>query len=480
MVVSTFYLGSLLATAEHDRTIKDYAGDGVLVLMGAYLGVTSLPVVMMVDRLFGEFLPSTLLGVVIACLGGVFFLVARRPRSNAALAVAWVAFGSAVVLQAPFVDRVGSDPTLLERLHAGLEVFVILAGAAYASAIFATARTSATARIVLNAGVRVAYLIALVMLILGIAFPRERLNDYFFALSDPSSLSRRGFWLFAVCWITVLLVFTIMWSVLWRQQIDEAERARAASLAAAIPVMVAGTVLPYEWSLWCYGAANLILLYAQLQFHAAAAERSVFLSRFLSPDVSALVDAHGLAEVMKPHEVELTVVCCDLRGFTAYAEAVPSQAVIDLLEEYYEAVGEAVAEHGGTIKDYAGDGVLVLVGAPLPRADHARAGLALANRLRDEIAQVTDHWSTGIHPLGVGVGVSSGKVTVGAIGSNARMEYTAVGLAVNLASRLCATAVDGEILLDHRTVELARAEGVTSRGSMQVKGMASAQAVYAT
>ena len=83
------------------------------------------------------------------------------------------------------------------------------------------------------------------------------------------------------------------------------------------------------------------------------------------------------------------------------------------------------------------------------------------------------------HPLGLGIGVSSGKVTVGAIGTSARMEYTAVGMAVNLAARLCAAAVDGEILLDHRTVELASAEGVTPRGSMQVKGLAAAQAVYA-
>ena len=431
------------------------------------------------DRLFDDLLPSTLLGVVIACLGVVFFVVSRS-RSTTALSFAWFAFGFAVAAHPLLVDRVGTDATLLERLHVGTEVAVIVGATAYASAIFATAQAGPRARVILDKGIRVAALLAGVMLLLGIVYPQERMNDYWFALSDPGSLSRPGFWLFAGCWILVLLVFMIMWGVLWRQQIDEGERARAASIAIVVPIMIVGTIVPYEVSLFCYGAANVIMLYGQLRFHAAAGERSAFLSRFLSPHVSSLVDAHGLAEVMKPHEVELTVVCCDLRGFTSYAEAVPSQAVIDLLEEYYDAVGDAVAEHGGTIKDYAGDGVLVLVGAPLPRPDHARAGLALANRLRDAIAEVTQHWSTGIHPLGVGVGVSSGKVTVGAIGSSSRMEYTAVGLAVNLASRLCSAAVDGEILLDHRTVELASAEGVTSRGSMQVKGMAAAQAVYAT
>jgi class 3 adenylate cyclase len=437
-------------------------------------------VVIMGDRLFDEFLPSTLLGAVIAALGVVFFIVSRRPRSTIVLAIAWVTFGIAVVFQPPQVDQVGSDPALWERLHVALEVSVIVSGAMYVSALFATARPSPRARAVFDVSLRLAFVIAAGMLLMGIAFPRERMNDYFYGLDDPDSLTRPGFWLIAAGWILALLVFSVLWSVLWQAQIDEGERTRAASLTVGTPIMVAGTVLPYEVSLWCYGGATVILLYGQLRFHAVAGARSAFLSRFLSHDVSVLVDAHGLAEVMKPHEVELTVVCCDLRGFTAYAEAVPSQAVIDLLEEYYEAVGDAVAEHGGTIKDYAGDGVLVLVGAPLPRPDHAQAGLALANRLRDDIARVTDHWSTAVHPLGAGFGVASGSVTVGAIGSISRMEYTAVGMAVNLASRLCSAAVDGEILLDHRTVELAGAEAVKPRGSMQVKGLTAAQAVYAT
>ncbi len=430
------------------------------------------------DRLFGEFLPSTLLGGVIACLGLLFLVVSRRPRSSSALGTAWMAFGIAVIFQPPQVDNVGADPALWERLHVGLEVSVIMLGAAYAAAIFRTARKTSRAATILDLGVRTSFVSAAVMFVLGVVYPRERMNDYFYGFDD-GGWERTGFWIFAACWIANMVVFSAMWAVLARQEIDEGERTRAATLSAAVPVMVAGTVVPYDAALWCYAGATLILLYGQLRFHAAAGERSAFLSRFLSHDVSALVDAHGLAEVMKPHEVELTVVSCDLRGFTAYAEAVPSQAVIDLLNEYYNAVGDAVAEHGGTIKDYAGDGVLILVGAPLPRSDHARAGLALANQLRDAVATVTKHWSTGVHPLGLGIGVSSGKVTVGAIGSSARMEYTAVGLAVNLASRLCSAAVDGEILVDHRTVELASAENVQARGSMEVKGLSLAQAVYA-
>jgi class 3 adenylate cyclase len=432
------------------------------------------------DRLFDELLPSTILGVISACLGLVFLLIGIRTRSTVTLACTWMALGASATFNPLFVDRVGSDPTLLERMNPVFEAAVVLSATAYASALLATSKATPRARAVLTGLVRAGYAVGAGLFLIGAVFPQERANDYWFGLADAGSVDRQGYWLFAGAWAVVGVLFVTLWAALWRQQIDGAERVRAATLIAAVPLLTVSTTLPYHWAVWAIAAAVLIMLYGLFHYYAAAGERSAFLSRFLSPDVSALVDAHGLAEVMKPHEVELTVVCCDLRGFTAYAEAVPSQAVIDLLAEYYDAVGDAVAEHGGTIKDYAGDGVLVLVGAPLPRADHARTGLALANQLRDTLAEVTRHWSTGIHPLGLGIGVSSGRVTVGAIGSSGRMEYTAVGMAVNLASRLCSAAIDGQILLDHRTVELANAEGVTSRGSMQVKGMAAAQAVYAT
>jgi adenylate cyclase len=227
------------------------------------------------------------------------------------------------------------------------------------------------------------------------------------------------------------------------------------------------------------GITLVIGVYGQFRYFVAQGERGAFLSRFLSAQVAETVRIDGLASVMQPGEREVTVIACDLRGFTAYAEAVPSQAVIDLLGEYYDAVGLAVAEIGGTVKDYAGDGVLMLIGAPLPRPDHAAAGLRLAVLLHATIRPVLAHWSTGPHPLGVGIGVASGTVTAGAVGSSSRMEYTAVGTAVNVAARLCAAAADGETLVDQATVELAGVDGLTSRGNMSIKGLAAEHMVYA-
>src|SRR6185369_12580505 len=154
-----------------------------------------------------------------------------------------------------------------------------------------------------------------------------------------------------------------------------------------------------------------------------------------------------------------SVVCCDLRGFTAFTAATESKKVIAILREYYDAVGAAATECGGTIKDQAGDGVLILVGAPIRYEDHALRALALARKIRERGMEITARWSDQNLTLGVGVGVASGFVTVGVIGGASRLEYTAVGPAVNLASRLCSEAAHGEILIDGRTLDLLDEEG---------------------
>lgn len=161
------------------------------------------------------------------------------------------------------------------------------------------------------------------------------------------------------------------------------------------------------------------------------------MSRFLSPQVAALVNREGLHAAMREDCHELSIVCCDLRGFTAFAGGHSSQDVLDLLREYYDAVGDAALEVEGTIKDYAGDGVLVLVlvlvGAPMQFDDHAACAVNLAARVREAVVEIIDKWSTNEHPLGVGVGVASGMVTVGVIGGEGRLEYAAVDQPVNLA-----------------------------------------------
>ena len=132
--------------------------------------------------------------------------------------------------------------------------------------------------------------------------------------------------------------------------------------------------------------------------------------------------------------------------------------MIQILREYYDAVGEAATSVGGTIKDQAGDGVLILVGAPIRIENHAHRALELARKIRASGVSLTARWSDGNLQLGLGIAVASGFVSVGVIGTASRLEYAAVGPAVNLASRLCSEAAHAEVLVDERTVELAGAE----------------------
>lgn len=183
------------------------------------------------------------------------------------------------------------------------------------------------------------------------------------------------------------------------------------------------------------------------------AEANRFLTRFLSPQVARVAKERGMASVMQKSRSQLTAIECDLRGFTAFSESVASEEVVDLLEHYYSAIGEAVSEFGGIIKDYSGDGVLVLVGAPVPYPDHARRAVLVAFKIRERVMEVLSAWQRMGLELKVGIGVASGYVTVGAIGGAEQLEYVAVGPAVNLASRLCERSTD-LILVDQRTASL--------------------------
>lgn len=175
-------------------------------------------------------------------------------------------------------------------------------------------------------------------------------------------------------------------------------------------------------------------------------------ARFLSPQVLDMVRQRGMRTALRGERLELTAVFCDLRGFTRYTQTHPTEYALELLRDYYKVVGRAAAAAGGTLKDFVGDGALILMGAPRPVPEHADVALALADALRDDIERILMRWTSRTAPLGIGIGVASGEVQVGVVASDSRYEYVAVGPAVNIASRLCESADDGEILVAPETV----------------------------
>lgn len=166
----------------------------------------------------------------------------------------------------------------------------------------------------------------------------------------------------------------------------------------------------------------------------------------------------AIAAPRRDAQHEISSVYVDVRNFTRFSEIVDSRDAMRFLRDYYDAVGEVVTRFGGTIKDYAGDGMLILVGAPRYLTDHADRAVKMSLAIRAAGVAVTARWEHHGVDLGIGIGVASGVVSLGMVGSPARREYAAVGPAINLAARLCSKAAKSEILLDEHTQALALAQ----------------------
>jgi adenylate cyclase len=135
-----------------------------------------------------------------------------------------------------------------------------------------------------------------------------------------------------------------------------------------------------------------------------------------------------------------TVMFSDLRGFTSFAESLPVTRVIEVLNRYLGEMSEAILDHGGTLVAYMGDGIMAVFGAPIEQADHADRGLAAAREmLGPRLASFNQYLiDEGLHDEGfrMGVGLNSGPVMSGNVGSERRLEYTAIGDTTNTAARL--------------------------------------------
>jgi adenylate cyclase len=193
-----------------------------------------------------------------------------------------------------------------------------------------------------------------------------------------------------------------------------------------------------------------------LAAQVAEIERMGRLRRFLSPQVAELVLSSGGEALLESHRREVTVVFCDLRGFTAFAEIAEPEEVISILHEYHAALGTLINKFEGTVEHFAGDGLLVLFNDPLSCSDPSKRAVLMSLEMREEVSRLIKNWRTSGHELGFGIGIASGHATLGCIGFEGRFQYSATGTVVNLASRLCDLAADGQILLDvkvHRVVE---------------------------
>jgi adenylate cyclase len=192
------------------------------------------------------------------------------------------------------------------------------------------------------------------------------------------------------------------------------------------------------------------VLERRVQEQVDALERLGRLRRFLSPQLADLVVSSGDDSFLESHRREITVVFCDLRGFTAFSETVEPEDVMQVLNEYHAALGDLVHRFEGTLERFTGDGMMVIFNDPLPCPDAPQRAVRMALAMRGRIADLSESWRGRGHDLDFGVGIAQGHATLGRIGFEGRFDYTAIGSVTNLAARLCAEAARRQILISQR------------------------------
>ena len=212
-------------------------------------------------------------------------------------------------------------------------------------------------------------------------------------------------------------------------------------------------------------------LTTRVQTQVGEIERMQRLRRFLPPQVADLILATGEETLLEAHRREVTVVFCDLRGFTAFAETAEPEEVIALLREYHGVLGPIINAYEGTLERFTGDGLLVFFNDPVPCDDAAERATRLAVESRAGVGALLERWSRIGYDLGFGVGIAQGYATLGRIGFEGRYDYAAIGTVTNLGARLCGEAKSGQIVVSPKVAT--RIEAIATLeplGSLTLKG----------
>src|ERR1700724_2334430 len=159
------------------------------------------------------------------------------------------------------------------------------------------------------------------------------------------------------------------------------------------------------------------------------------LKRFLAPQLAEMIVSIGDESILESHRRDVVVVFCDLRGYTAFAETGEPEEVWTVLREFHAALGPLVSRFEGTLDHFSGDGLMVYFNDPLPCPDPAERAVRMAVAMRAAVGALMSGWRRRGFEIGFGIGVAQGYATLGRIGFEERVDYTAIGNVTNLAAR---------------------------------------------
>jgi adenylate cyclase len=218
---------------------------------------------------------------------------------------------------------------------------------------------------------------------------------------------------------------------------------------------------------------------AHEQLAESAIQRSA-LERFLSPDVVEMIAADPTGVKLGGINQKVSVMFADIRGFTSLSERMAPEKIVELLNEYFTRVTDVIFDNGGTLDKYIGDAVMGVFGAPISKGNDAINAVKAAVEIQSLLVEMNRDAAARKWPeLKVGIGINTGIVTAGNIGSPRRIDYTVIGDAVNIASRLMSSAMPGQVIISKKTADdLEGKFPMTALPPMKVKGKAEAIAAF--
>jgi len=222
-------------------------------------------------------------------------------------------------------------------------------------------------------------------------------------------------------------------------------------------------------------ASQAAMAIHNVQLHEQVVEaekRRQDFGRFLSPDLVERIMTSGASFELGGQKTEATTIFCDIRGFTNISERSAPQEIVAMLNEHFTAVTEIIFHYQGTINKFIGDEVMAVFGAPFSTGDEPFQAVCAAIAIQNKNRELNElRKRNGKPPIELGIGMESGEVSAGYIGSPMRMEYTVIGDKVNTASRLCGQAKAGQIIVGKDTWERVkdRVEGQLT-GTVPLKG----------
>ena len=263
-------------------------------------------------------------------------------------------------------------------------------------------------------------------------------------------------WLWIFAWAVVGA--TLSWIQRYRGGINQRSPFKIVSIFLAGGSLVYGCYLAFLQGWWIpvvppvlalFGSAIAISSYVA---YLATGMRQTF-GRYLTDEVVAnlLETPQGLE--LGGEKRKVTILISDLRGFSALSERVPPETAVDVINFYLEVMTEVISQYHGTINEIMGDGILVMFGAPIAREDDSPRAIACAIAMQLAMDRVNQHnQQLNQPPLEMGIGINTGEVLVGNIGSKKRAKYTVMGSPVNLAARIESFTVGGQILVSKDTL----------------------------